>query len=123
MKDVMLVALAVFANSETPMEHDVTLNVGGFLLSGTVIGYKNYVQHNETINAIETALTKLRETKPVTESDEDIDDSPNFIHLRDAQYFLPGNQPVPGSQGLFVRVPIESVCSFSFGRLKVSTVR
>ncbi len=46
------------------------------------------------------------------------DTSPNFIHLRDAKYYVLGdNNPIPVNTGVFVRISLESIHGFSFGKL------
>jgi len=117
MKDVMLLSLIAMAKSEEPVEHDVTLIVSGFLVSGFIVSYENYVKHHSTLATVDAIITELRETS-VPEGDEPLDDSPNYIHLRDAQYFVPGNEPIPGNTGVFVRIPLESVHGFTFGKLQ-----
>lgn len=118
MKDVMLLSLIAMASAEEPVEHDVTLIVGGFLVSGYVISYDKYVNHHQTTAELEEIFKELRKA-PVPEGKEAVDNSPNFIHLRDAKYYLPGVNPIPGNMGVFVRIPLESVHGFTFGKLQV----
>jgi len=59
MKDIMLISLVKLAMAETPSEQDVTLVVGGFLVSGYVISYEKYVQHHQLTNTIDEALKQL----------------------------------------------------------------
>lgn len=113
MKDVILVSLIVLAEAGNETEHDVTLIVGGFLVSGYVISYKKYLEHHGTTKSIGLSLDKIIESEPSPP-----EKTYNFIHLRDAKYFVPGNQPIPANMGIFVRIPLESVHGFSFGVLQ-----
>lgn len=117
MKDVMLISLIALAKAENPIEQDVTLLVGGFLVSGFVVSYENYVKHHQITESIETAFEELRKV-PTPEGEEPADDSPNFIHLRDAKYYHTSGNPIPGNTGVYVRLSLESVHGFSFGKLQ-----
>lgn len=116
MKDIMLVSLITLAAEEPPIEHDVTLLVGGFLISGFVISYEKYVQHHPTTAGFESAIQQIQ-TEENLESTEYND---NFIHLRDAKYYVPGANPIPGNMGVFVRISLEAIQGFSFGKLEVA---
>lgn len=120
MKDPMLLGLILMAGQKEPLEQDVTLNVGGFLVSGYVVSYERYVKHHQTTEALDIAFEQLSKT-PNPEPPELLDNTPNYIHLRDAKYYLPGVEPIPGNMGLFVRVPLTSVHGFSFGKLEAAS--
>lgn len=113
MKDIMLVALITLAEGEQSIEHDVTLLVGGFLVSGLVISYEKYLQHHPITKEIGLAIEKFNAETP-----EPSEKTHNFIHLRDAKYYFPGVKPVPENMSLFIRIPLESVHGFSLGRLE-----
>ena len=116
MKDVMLISLIAMAEAETPMEQDVTLIVGGFLISGFVVSYKKYCEHSPITSGINNALDE------VTASDiEPPEKTYNFIHLRDAKYYHTSGNPIPGNTGVFVRIPLESIHGFSLGKLVAET--
>jgi hypothetical protein len=113
MKDFMLESLIILSEMKTPIEHDVTLLVGGFLVSGFVISYKKYIEHHQTMKFIDSAIEKINARNP-----EALDESPEFIHLRDAKFYFPGANPIPGNMSIYVRIPLESVHGFSFGKLE-----
>ena len=117
MKDVILISLIALAESDKQIEQDVTLLVGGFLVSGFVISYKTYSEHNPITSNIEKVIEELKETKPI-ESQQD-KHSPNFIHLRDAKYYHTTGNPIPGNTGVYIRIPLSSVHGFSFGKLEI----
>lgn len=120
MKDPLLVSLIILAESDppkeldAPMEIDITLIVGGFLVSGYVISTKKYMQHHSTTAAISKAVEMCKDENLKTE-----EKSYDYIHLRDAKYYVPGSNPIPGNMGVFVRIPLESVQGFSFGKLNI----
>jgi hypothetical protein len=115
MKDVMLISLITLAEADPPMEHDITLLVGGFLVSGFVISYEKYVHHHQTTAGIESAIKQFNADNP-----EPTEKTYNFIHLRDAKYYVPGANPIPGNMGVFVRISLESIHGFSFGKLELA---
>jgi hypothetical protein len=115
MKDLMLLALIAIAEGEQPIEHDITLLVGGFLVSGFVISHEKYLQHHQITKEIALAIEKLNAETP-----EPPEETRNFIHLRDAKFYLPGVKPIPDNMSVFVRIPLESVHGFSLGKLENS---
>jgi hypothetical protein len=114
MKDPILIALIVLAESEDLVEHDVTLLVGGFLVSGFVIGYEKYLQHHHTTVGFGKIMEEFDAENPEPEPKEK---TYNFIHLRNAKYYIPGAIPIPGNVDIYVRIPLEAVQGFSFGKL------
>jgi hypothetical protein len=118
MKDPILEVLIDLAESETekPIEQDITLIVGGFLVSGYIISSKKYMDHHETTKRIYLAKEKII-AEDSAETPEPPDETYNFIHLRNAKYYLPGAKPIPGNISIYVRISLESVNGFSFGTL------
>ena len=118
MKDGILVSLILVAESKAQIEVDVTLLVGGFLISGYITSKDKYLQHHAATAAIGEAL---KNSPPPDQSvdNETVDNTPKYIHLRDAKYYLPGANPVPGNTGIFIRISLESVHGFSFGKFEV----
>ena len=113
MKDAILLALIAAVEAEEPLEAAVTLLVSGFLVSGFVVSYDKFMkQHPLTVEVLKIP------NEPDPESPEPTDNIPEFIHLRDARYFVPGGNPIPGNTGIFVRIPLDSIHGFSFGLLE-----
>lgn len=112
MKDWILLALRAFAEGEAPIEHDITLLVGGFLVSGFIISYQKYMQHHPTMATLES----FRQEEDARDQEQKKEVS-NFIHLRDAKYYVPGGAPIPGNTGVFMRISLESVQGFTLGSL------
>lgn len=120
-KDSLIVTLAALANEEpekSPTE--VTLSVGGFLVSGEVISARQYCEaHSLSKNWFHTVHDQQSdgssENVSSTES-ESQNDRPNMIHLGNAQFFSGAGNPIPAS-GMPVRIKIVDVHAISFGRL------
>lgn len=106
--DRVLLLLANAVNKGIP-EVGITLNVGGLIISGTMISNKKY--WDETQPAFRDMLK---------ESGEELDkpDEMGYIHLRDAMFINAGEDPVPTS-GMWWRGKIKSVDGFSLMLLKV----
>lgn len=116
MKDPLLISLIVLAEAENPIEHDVTLVVGGFLISGFITSYNNYIKCNPTAEAFEKAINIFKQNNDQAhENEKEI----NFIHLHSAKYYVPGVNPIPSNTGIHIRIPLESVQGFSFGKFEV----
>ena len=108
----MLISLVAAAEAEPPIEHNVTLLVGGFLVSGLVVSYDKYVKHHQTTSGIDLAIKEI-----VGEDPEPNKKTYNYIHLCDAKYYIPGANPIPANMGAFVRIPVEAIQGFTFGKL------
>jgi|GEM_PF-2849480 len=119
MKDAILTTLIALAETEKPAEEgiplelDITLLVGGFLVSGFIISYKKYMDHHPVTHGIESAKEQFN-----AGSTETPEETYNYIHLRDAKFFHPGGQAIPNNQSIFVRIALDSIHGFSFGKLE-----
>lgn len=109
----------------------ITLNVGGLLISGELVGGKKYfkgIGEDFSSRLGKVVADKMRK------SFEDLgkktyDDSekkrrkdfkePHFIHLRNARFYYPGQQPIPKNQGVWWRGRLETVDAFCLGLLSV----
>lgn len=114
MKDPILVCLIALAELDPPDEHEVTLMTGGFLVSGTMISYQAYVQHNDLISRIDSFERKqLPGAKDFDQNRFD------FIHLRGAKYSGPDGKPLFSGDGpIFARISLDSVQGFFLGTLE-----
>ncbi len=117
MKDVLLLSAIAMAETEEPIEIDITLVVGGFLISGFVISAKTYFAHHPLSDGFHKAVEQIEEERITTEEEQKEPETRNYIHLRDAKYYTPGQKPIPGNTGVYCRVQLESVLAFSFGKL------
>ena len=125
MKDIILTVISKIANNESQPSLDITLCVGGFLISGTIVSYETYMEHNGFTQFLEEVIQSAPKDSDAQSSETNNadaeDDLPDFVHLSNAKYFTPGGNPIPGNEGLFVRVNLESVHSFSFGKLEIAS--
>lgn len=125
--DYFLQELVNLANHD--IEIGVTLTVGGFLLSGTIVGGKRYfdehlagsgfsdeVQENVRENMRKFFRSFGQIYDPLPEGEE-ARRPPTFIHLRDARFFHHAGKPIPGNQAIWWRGRISEVQGFSLGNL------
>lgn len=123
MRDGILELIVKFSESkEYPIESAITLIVGGLLVSGHIISKEKFIEINPL-----TALIKEVEEKHLKksgdtdgESEPEDDGKRRYIHLRDAQYFSPGQPPVPSSGSVSCRIKLSDVAGFHFGYLSTS---
>ena len=105
------------------MSFDVTLNVGGILVSGSVVGEREYLHGlREQLAAafpdedvVETMARILR----VPEVDEKWRSQVDLthVHLKRAKFFVPSSGLVPRDEGVSWRGRIDAVQGFVMGRL------
>lgn len=115
MKDGILELIVKFAEGEEPFETAITLVVDGFLVSGHIVSRAKYMQHSELTTKIEEGIQQAR-TVNGEDTPED-DGKRRFIHLRDAQYFVPGQTPTPTNGKVTCRIKLSQVSGFHFGYL------
>lgn len=124
--DWFLQQLASWANSMN-IEFGITLNTPSGVVSGTMISHQKYFSAFADNFAGEWAgqsKEKLRELiagygEPLPEEEESADPFINYIHLKDAQIYAPGQNPMP-STGILWRGKISAVSGFNLGRLESS---
>jgi hypothetical protein len=112
----------------------VTLNVGGFLVSGYVISGKDYFEEfsrivqgglpdffsDEDKKNIVDSFRKLAdqyEPEGATTEETVVQSRFNFVHLRNAVFLHPGGEPVPSNVGLLWRTKLDAVDGFTLGLL------
>lgn len=115
MKDGLLVSLVGIAEGEEPFEIDVTLLVGGFLVSGSIISAEKFMENHPASRPFWKQVKELRGEAAQSGGADDV--TRHFIHLRDARFYTPGEAPIPDNQGVYWRAPLESVQGFNFGLL------
>ncbi|MEE4451446.1 gas vesicle accessory protein GvpU [Novosphingobium resinovorum] len=111
-------------------EQAMTLQVNGLIVSGVMIGGAKYFE-------LQTALVEPFATDEMKvayymkevfataadlykpEEEDEAPSMPTYIHLRNAQFFSPGQRPLPG-EGVLWRGRLSSVDGFSFGSLSVA---
>ncbi|WP_196482435.1 gas vesicle accessory protein GvpU [Burkholderia pseudomultivorans] len=128
--DWFLQSLVSIVN-RTPGTFGITLNVDGQLISGQLVGGKQYFEG--FADAFAGALNDVDGAEGVRSflashgniySDED--DAPNdipppqFIHVKGARFFSNSGNPIPGNGGVWWRGRISEVDGFCLGELSAS---
>lgn len=116
MKDSLLVAAAIY--NEIPL----TLIVRGCKVSGVTVTTKEYFDNAlGAAQLFENACKLMPDSPPPkaegagTTEDPLRIPMPEFIHLRDAQFWEPGCPPMP-EQGGYARIALDSIDGFIFGK-------
>lgn len=116
---------------EEGVEVTVTLNVNGVVVSGSLIGAKDYyegiteaskeLQDLTLSKIIAKKFTDLKEAyskqRQEEDEEEDKENSPTFIHLKNATYFGKDGQPITTNSGTWWRGRISSIDGFSINFL------
>lgn len=122
-KDWFLQSLIDMVNAGS-MSFGITLNVGGFLVSGTLIGGKEYfegfgedfatmIKETDSAKKVKDAFAKNGE---IYDSKEDLPPA-SYIHIKEARFFNTNGTPIPSSQGVWWRGRVSNVDGFSLGSL------
>jgi len=104
---------------------DITLNVGGFLVSGQMIGGKAYfegfgsdfasaIENPKIAASIEAAFAKNGE---IYSLEGEMPPSPSYIHIMNARFFNTNGNPIPDNRGVWWRGRLSQVDGFSLGSL------
>ena len=132
--DVMLQTFSYMAN-QFGIGFGVTLNVGGLLISGTIISRQEYLTYlassirqgikdsewNEEARAFleETFLEPLE--MPVNKDKPFVLRDISYVHLKNARVFHQSGRPIPsGDDGFLWRGRINAIDGFSLGQLSYS---
>jgi hypothetical protein len=125
-KDWFLQFLVNIAN-KSQFQLGITLNVGGFLVSGTLAGVKQYFagfgadfaasfdagigseEIKETFRKIGDECSCVSKAEPA--------ESPSYIHLKDARFFDAQGNSIQGNSSLWWRGRISEVQGFVPGTL------
>jgi len=126
--------LLMFLNliEEDGIEVDVTLNMNGAIVSGTLIGAGAYYDGitEASKNLEDSTMSKIiskkfhdlkeayQKQKEANEENEEGEVTPNFIHLKNATYLVSNNgQTVSKENKAWWRGRITSIDGFSFNNL------
>ncbi|MBJ7551867.1 gas vesicle accessory protein GvpU [Marinomonas ostreistagni] len=124
-KDWFLQDLIEIVNSGK-LAFDITLTVGGFLISGTLIGGQEYFEgfgeefsfglHGEAAEKVKKAFAKNGQIY-VSNTTTSHSMPPNYIHLKNAHFFHTSGSPIPENRGVWWRGRVSEVSGFSLGAL------
>ncbi|WP_327211525.1 hypothetical protein [Rhizobium ruizarguesonis] len=125
--DFLLVWLVFLA--EHGVSQDVTLNVGGSLVSGTIIKGAEYLdelaatyssaESNGPRDTLDGLARSVEEFKPLynTEGLDLSNFKPHYIHLKSAFVLQASDSKLPTDNGFLWRGRLSAVDAFSLGRL------
>ncbi len=125
-KDWFLQFLVNTAN-KSQFELTITLNVGGFLVSGTLAGVKQYFADfgadfatsfdaGKGSEEIKATFQKIGDECSCVSNAEPAE-SPSYIHLKDARFFDAQGNSIQGNSGVWWRGRISEVQGFTPGTL------
>ncbi|MDP3480132.1 MAG: gas vesicle accessory protein GvpU [Desulfoprunum sp.] len=125
-KDWFLQFLVNLAN-KNQFELGITLNIGGFLIAGTLVGVKQYfadfgadfaasLDAGKSPQDIKTFFKKIGDECACV-SNREKTESPSYIHLKDARFFNTQGNPTLGNGGVWWRGRISEVQGFVPGNL------
>lgn len=115
----------------TDMLYSITLNVGGLLVTGELVGGHKYFEgisdalrkagmDSESSDMIKNLGEKyIKEREKQQESDSDTMSPPIYIHLRNARIFSPDGGHIPTGQGVWWRGRLKAVDGFNLGLISI----
>lgn len=129
MPDWYLQALVNIVNGKD-IEFPVTLFVGGLIVSGQLVSGHRYFEEGlceqfskffgkDQVGSDEAIKNLTSPGDIYRQPKDDNQPGPQYIHLRCARVFAPGQQPIP-SEGSWWRGRLASVDGFHFGSLGVN---
>jgi hypothetical protein len=129
MLDPVLRLLVHQANKDG-LSFGITLAVGGFLVSGRLVGYKEFLdeqakllrrQGSEAIEVLAGIFDRVAEVLTTNEQQEEESEDnsplPYLIHLSNARFYVPGAERIPSGEGVLWRGRLEAVDGFMVGEL------
>jgi hypothetical protein len=111
------------ANKGDNVELNITLHVSGFLVSGTLVSRRKYLDGfiaDFTRGMDEPTAAEVRERllELTAPTEQDMPPLPaEFIHLRDARFFHPSGEPIPKNQPVWWRGRLSAIAAFTLGSL------
>jgi hypothetical protein len=111
-------------------EVGLTLQVGGFLVSGLLVSGRAFLEalgtefssalpNEEAAAAVRKSYSELAD-KIYGESSEARQNRPVYIHLKNARFFSSNGAPIPANRGLWWRGRLTEVQGFVLGSLSQS---
>ena len=125
-KDWFLQFLVNLAN-KNQFEVDITLTVGGLLISGTLAGVKKYFDElgeffagsYDAVNSSENIKTTFRQIgeQCLCVAPSEQSETPSYLHLKDVRFFDAQGKSIAACSGGWWRGRISEIQGFSPGRL------
>lgn len=115
--------------NKSQLKFGITLNVGGFLISGELISGKDYFEKfgSEFASPFQGKVTKSAKEKikkmitdygGIYDKKQKEIDFPAYIHLKDAKFFSTTGKPIPYNQTVLWRSRIAEIQGFILGSLR-----
>ena len=111
------------------LEFPITLFTSGLIISGRLVSAKAYFDAlggqmsegmtRENKAAIIAWMERIKSSYDDDGEQEKI--PPGFIHMLEAQIWVPNQKPLPAQQGTPWRGRLSQIAAFSYGRLKPGT--
>ena len=118
-------------NPAASVELSLVLNVGGFLVSGTLVGGKKYFAAvAELLSSANTNMPEISEVwkgianygkiYEVSAEEGEGNKNPQYLHLQNAKTFSTSGTPIQAGPGGWWRGRVAEVSGFSFGSLQAN---
>jgi len=118
-------------NTTAGIEISLTLNIGGFLISGTLVGGKKYFSAvSELLSTANTNMPEISEVwKGIANYGEiyeasaekgELEKNPQYVHLQNAKTFSTSGSAIQAGPGGWWRGRVTEVSGFSFGSMQAS---
>lgn len=125
-QDWFLEALVDEANMRNGEFIGITLQTGGAIISGMLVGSAEYFKGvsfhfrdaDEEPDPDTWGEWLLQRSEEFTFKDDEDLRPASYIHLRDARVFNGSHEPIPSNEGIWWRGRISSIDAFWLGRLK-----
>jgi len=128
--DWLIVNLVETLNAlDDPACMPMILSVSGKIVSGSVIGGKEYFElmaeawaamaGEENADGVRKKYLELAKAYG-----SDAEEKPahiRYLHMRNARFFFANGDPIPGNRGLLWRCKLSSVDGFAYGQLEAQT--
>jgi hypothetical protein len=97
----------------------ITVSVGGILVSGVIISAALYMQLFLD-GAIQDVIDRAKASGALQPEDGIERDPPEFLHLASAKFWLPDHHPIPSGEGVLWRCRIDRIDGYHLGEFGVS---
>lgn len=127
--DWLLSTLVSIVNqSEIQITIGITIITHGFLISGELIGGKEYFNEfakeftngDESMNSIREVFSNQGDEIYNNKTESSDISKLQYIHLKNARYFHPGEKSIPTNKSILYRGRLAEVSGFTLGILSVN---
>ncbi|MFA6560536.1 MAG: hypothetical protein WCV00_01345 [Verrucomicrobiia bacterium] len=115
---VVKLSMSMKDKSDGRAEIGITLHVGGLLVSGIITTPRDFLMNHPLTDQVLEVHDELMKAEATDSKDED-SALPEFVHLRNARFFVPGQLPIP-QEGVYWRGRLSEIAGYSFGVFQVA---